>query len=132
MIRAAVTTFGGVETESSYKAGLAFARDAADARLQDALHWRVDARLSEPQDGATRLLVDVRDAGGQPLRGLTAHARLVHPANRAADRVVPLQETQAGHFGGTADAAAGQWDLVLELSRDGSRVFRSRNRIVVH
>jgi hypothetical protein len=29
MIRAAVSTFGGVETESAYQAGLAFARETA-------------------------------------------------------------------------------------------------------
>jgi len=132
MIRAAVSTFGGVETESSYKAGLAFAREAAEAREQDALHWRVDAKLLELAHGEKRLLVEARDAAGRPLHGLSAFARLVHPVNRQADRVVALQETQAGQFGGTADAPAGQWDLILELSRDGSRVFRSRNRIATH
>src|SRR5262249_61393294 len=40
MIRAAVSTFGGLETESSYQAGLVFAREEAQARSQDALHWR--------------------------------------------------------------------------------------------
>jgi nitrogen fixation protein FixH len=132
MIRAAVSTFGGVETESSYKAGLAFAREAEEARSQDALHWRVDAKLQESRDGPRRLLVEARDAAGRPLHGLSAFARLVHPVNRRADRIVSLQETHAGQFGGTAEAPAGQWDLVIELSRDGSRVFRSRNRIAVN
>jgi hypothetical protein len=27
---------------------------------------------------------------------------------------------------------AGQWRLVIELTRDGNRVFRSRNRIFVN
>jgi nitrogen fixation protein FixH len=131
MIRAAVSTFGGLETESSYQAGLAFARESADARAQDGLHWRVDARLSPPRDGATQVVIDARDAAGRPLRGLTAAARLVHPADARDDHVVSLQETRPGEFRGTADAAAGQWELVLELSRDGSRVFRSKNRIVL-
>ncbi|MPZ59187.1 MAG: hypothetical protein GEU91_22410 [Rhizobiales bacterium] len=34
MIRAATTTFGGVETASSYKAGLAFKQEIAAARAQ--------------------------------------------------------------------------------------------------
>ncbi|HKN09769.1 MAG TPA: FixH family protein, partial [Pseudomonadota bacterium] len=35
MIKAAVTTFGGVESENSYQAGLAFAQQIAAARSQD-------------------------------------------------------------------------------------------------
>lgn len=132
MIRAAVSTFGGLETESSYQAGLAFAREAADARAQDALHWRVDARLSPARDGATNVVVDARDAAGRPLRGLAAAARLVHPADQRDDQVVSLRETQPGEFRGAAAAAAGQWDLVLELARDGERVFRSKNRVLLH
>jgi hypothetical protein len=27
--------------------------------------------------------------------------------------------------------AVGQWDLVVELSRDGARQFRSKNRVVL-
>ena len=40
MIRAAVTTFGGVETGSSYQAGLAFERELAAAQAQNALLGR--------------------------------------------------------------------------------------------
>jgi nitrogen fixation protein FixH len=132
MVRAAVSTFGGVETESSYQAGFRFTREIADARSQDALGWRVDAKLSPLADGTRRLQVDARDAAGLPLRGLVATARLVHPADERADHVVALQEARPGEFGGTADAAAGQWDLLLELARDGKQVFRSKNRVVIH
>jgi len=131
MIRAAVSTFGGLETESSYQAGLAFAREVADARAQDALHWRVDARLSPRGDSATSLVIDARDAAGRPLRGLAATARLVHPADRRDDHAVSLHETQPGVFRGSVMAAAGQWDLVIELARDGSRAFRSKNRVML-
>jgi nitrogen fixation protein FixH len=132
MIRAAVSTFGGVETESAYRAGTAFARESADARAQDALHWDVRAELLPAAGGATRLEVVARDAAGRPLRGLAALARLAHPADRRADRIVALAEMQPGTFGGTVAAAPGQWDLVLELARDGTRLFRSRNRVQVH
>ena len=46
MIRAAVSTFGGVETANAYQAGLAFAREIAEAAAQDALHWQVKAKVS--------------------------------------------------------------------------------------
>jgi nitrogen fixation protein FixH len=132
MIRAAVSTFGGLETESSYQAGLAFARETADARAQNALHWRVDARLSPLRDGATDVAIDARDAEGRPLDGLAATARLVHPADQRDDRVMALRQTGPGVFRGVTPAAAGQWDLVIELARDDQRVFRSRNRVLLH
>jgi nitrogen fixation protein FixH len=132
LVHAALSTFGGLETESSYQAGLAFANEEAQAHAQDARHWRVDARFVPDAGGATRLVVDARDAVGRPLRGLTATARLVHPADQRGDRAIALGETKPGEFSGAADAHAGQWDLVLELAHDGERVFRSRNRIVLH
>jgi nitrogen fixation protein FixH len=132
LVRAAVSTFGGLETESSYQAGLVFANEEAQARAQDALHWRVAARFAPPADSARRLMIDVRDVAGRPLRGLVATARLVHPADQRGDHPVALGEVRPGEFSGAADAPAGQWDLVIELARDGTRVFRSRNRIVLH
>jgi nitrogen fixation protein FixH len=132
MVRAAVSTFGGVETESSYQAGFTFTRETAEARSQDALRWRVEAKLTPLGGGVTDLQVDARDAAGRPLRGILAMARLAHPADQRADLVFALQETQPGEFRGTADAAAGQWDLVLVLTHDNKPVFRSKNRVTVH
>lgn len=129
MIRAAVSTFGGVETESAYRAGLAFAKETAAAQAQDELHWDVKAALLPAGAGATRLEVIARDAAGQRLRGLQAVARLAHPADRREDRDVPLIEEYAGTFAGSVDAPAGQWDLVIELTRGGQPVFRSKNRV---
>ena len=132
MIRAAVSTFGGLETESSYQAGLAFARETADARAQDALHWRVDAKLTPVRDGAAEIVIAARDPAGRPLHGLAATARLVHPADKRDDRIMSLRQTGPGEFRGLTPASAGQWDLVIELARDGTRVFRSKNRILLH
>jgi nitrogen fixation protein FixH len=128
MIRAAVSTFGGVEMDNAYQAGLAFAREIAAAQAQDALHWDVRARVSA---GATATDVEVSavDAAGARLAGLEASARLVHPADKRSDHVVALREAGPGRFVGSTDVVAGQWELVLELSRDGARVFRSRNRV---
>jgi nitrogen fixation protein FixH len=131
MIRAAVSTFSGLETSSSYQAGLAFARDAAAAHAQDGLHWRVKAKV-QPIDGKTLVEIDARDAGGQPLSGLTATAHLAHPNDRRADQDVSLNEGTAGQFRGTASAVIGQWDVIIELSRAGERLFRSRNRVVLN
>jgi len=128
MIRAAVSTFGGVDTENSYQAGLAFAREIAAVEAQDARHWDVRARVAADA-GATALEVVAVDAAGTPLAGLEATARLVHPTDKRADHVVALSETAPGRFKGHTDELVGQWALVIELSRDGNRLFRSRNRV---
>jgi nitrogen fixation protein FixH len=130
MIRAAVTTFGGVETASSYQAGLAYARESAAARAQDALHWQVKAAV-QPAAGKTLIDIDARDAEGRPLSGLRATALLSHPTDRRADQAVALNQDASGRFRGSAERIVGQWDLIIELSRGAERVFRSRNRVVL-
>jgi nitrogen fixation protein FixH len=131
MIHATISTFGGLETSSSYQAGLAFAREVEAARSQEALHWRVEAKFHVTA-GVTLLDVEVRDASDRPLAGLDARASLTHPANRQADRDLTLREAPPGHFSATIGAVHGQRDLVIELSRDGARLFRSLNRVVLH
>jgi nitrogen fixation protein FixH len=128
LIRLAVSTFGGVETENAYQAGLNFSREIAAADAQDALHWQVKATVSvDPETTVVELVA--RDADGRPLAGLDANARLVHPTDRRGDIVVPLDERTAGMFRGQVAAAHGTWTLVIDLLRDGNRVFRSRNRV---
>jgi nitrogen fixation protein FixH len=128
MIHAAVSTFGGVETESSYRAGLAFAREIATAQAQDALHWDVTAKATMTGD-ATVVEVTARDASGRPVPNLEGSAALAHPTDRRADVAVALAGSGAGQFRGSGNVPPGQWDLVIELSRDGNRLFRSKNRV---
>jgi nitrogen fixation protein FixH len=130
MIRAAVSTFGGVETSSSYQAGLAFARNAAAARAQDELHWQVGADVHLASDGVV-VEIDARDAVGRPLIGLEASMVLHHPSDRRADQTVVLSESTGGRFHGMATRFIGQRDVLIELSRGGKPVFRSRNRVVL-
>jgi len=131
MIRAAISTFGGVETSSSYQAGLAYARESRAAHAQDALGWQVKANV-HPTAGMTRIDIDVRDAAGVALTRLQAMARFERPTDRRADQTVALHEDRSGHFRGRAAPITGQWDLIIELSRDGERVFRSRSRVVLN
>jgi nitrogen fixation protein FixH len=129
-VRLAVSTFGGVETESSYKAGLAFGRDTQAARAQEARHWQVDASVT--QDGAgTRIIVTARDAQGEALPTLEATVQLAHPTSRRDDAPVTMSQTGPGRFEGHTTAQSGQRDLVIELRRGGERVFRSKSRITL-
>ena len=47
MVRAAITTFGGVDTPSSYQAGLAFKAEEAEAAAQAARNWTVEAETGK-------------------------------------------------------------------------------------
>lgn len=131
MARLAVSTFGGLETASSYKAGLAFAEETRAARDQDAQHWQVDAELKKQPDGRTLLRVSARDGQGRPLGGLTAAADLRHPTSALEDRAVDLRETAPGLYEGHAEPKPGQWHLRLDLSRGDERLFRSESRVML-
>jgi nitrogen fixation protein FixH len=127
----AVSTFGGVDTESSYRAGKMFERDVAMARAQDERHWQVEAKVTPAAGGDAVFDIVARDASGAALTGLTAIAQLERPTDRRLDRVVAVSEGTPGRFHGSATIPAGQWDLVIDLQREGERVFRSKNRIVL-
>jgi nitrogen fixation protein FixH len=131
LVRAATTTFGGVETTSSYKAGLQFGQDVAVAQRQDALHWQVSGKLTRDAAGLAVLDVFARDANGAPIAGLTANARLAHPADERLDHAIPVRAVATGAFHGQAAARPGQWELIVDLFRGEKRLFRSRSRITL-
>jgi nitrogen fixation protein FixH len=131
LVKAATSTFGGVETSSSYKAGLLFKQDIAAAEQQDALHWRIDGRIARNAGGAAVLDISARNDGGMPLTALTATARLAHPADERLDHLVTLGRVGPGQFHGETQANAGQWELIIDLYRDDVRMFRSRSRVTL-
>lgn len=131
MMTAAITTFGGVETASSYQAGLAFARETSAVQAQARLGWQV-AVSPRPDGGATPVIeIVARDPANAPLAGLTVSGRLSHPMDKRADRVLAWREVATGVFRADSGRAVGQWDLVIEISQDGDLKFRSRNRLAL-
>jgi len=131
MAHEALSTFSGVETDSSYRAGQTFERDVAMAKAQDAKHWQVDAKVTPTAGGGASLDIAARDAAGKPLAGMVATALFARPIDRQLDRSITVSEDAPGHFHGVAEIPAGQWDLIIELSRQGDRLFRSKNRVVI-
>jgi nitrogen fixation protein FixH len=132
MVKAAMSTFGGVQTTSSYRAGLAFGQDMARAEQQDALHWQVNGKLSRNGAGNAILDISVRDPKGVPVNGLAARARLAHPADERRDHVIALNDASGGRFRGVTRAEPGQWELIVDLYQDDARVFRSRSRVMLN
>lgn len=129
MIRFAVATFGGVETESAYKAGLAFKAETAASVAQAARGWKVDVRV-EPGSAGVVVFVSVRDQTGAAVPHLAAAIALAHPADRRRDVAMAVAEQSAGTFRAVAEGATGRRTLTIELTRDGERMFRSVDRIV--
>lgn len=130
LVQAATSTFGGLETSSSYKAGLKFKDDIEQAERQAALHWKVDGKLVD-KGGEAVLDLTVRDAKGLPVTGLTGTARLAHPATSRLDHEISLAAQGAGALHGVVAAPPGQWELIIDLDRGGDRVFRSRSRVTL-
>ncbi|MGU3494589.1 FixH family protein [Xanthobacteraceae bacterium A53D] len=129
MARFALSTFGGVETQSSYKAGLAFRGEEDAAARQAAKGWHVTLNVTDRADGTRVLLIEARDANGTPLAGYGADARFSHPADARQDVTVPLSDLGGGRYQGHAAVHSGQWALVVDLTQGEDRVFRSRNRV---
>ena len=132
MVKAAMSTFGGVQTTSSYQAGLKFGQDVARVEQQDALHWQVNGKLSRDGAGNAVLDISVRDLKGVPVNGLAAQARLAHPADERRDHLIALNDESSGRFRGATRAEPGQWELIVDLYKDDARVFRSRSRVMLN
>jgi len=65
--------------------------------------------------------------------GLKFGGRLERPTDKRADLAVELSEAGIGIYRGNAAAVApGQWDLVIEGEARGTRVFMSRNRVILN
>jgi len=131
MVRAATSTFGGVETASSYKAGLMFESEVARAARQEARHWEVVGNLKRDGGGEAVLDISVRDAQGRPVDGLSADARLAHPVDERLDHVIPVGRNGPGLFHGESKATPGQWELIVDLYRGKHRMFRSLSRVTL-
>jgi nitrogen fixation protein FixH len=131
MIRLASTTFGGVETASSYKAGLAFKHDIEAAAQQDELHWKVDGTVTRAKSGEVTLDIKVRDSAGQVVPGWTATALLSHPLDSRLDQRLTVTRTGPDSARGVVYAEPGHWNVLIDIDRNGLRMFRSRSRLVI-
>lgn len=146
MIRAAISTHGGAEKISSYRAGLNFARDRDAAQAQAALKWQVDidmprlaaaggAGCATARNGCAAsgpVSVSVRDTQGRPLPGLEARLILSHPTDSRRDQSIPLADRGDGTYAASIDTTAGTWIVDLDLDRNGEQMFRSSSRIVLN
>jgi nitrogen fixation protein FixH len=133
MMKLAIATLPGTDVDSPYAAGLTYDREISAAHDQAARKWQVNAHIERRADGGAALQVEARDAAGRPMTGLKFGGRLERPTDKRADLPVELTEAGIGIYRGTAATVApGQWDLVIEGEARGTRVFLSRNRVILN
>src|SRR6266568_3426400 len=96
MMRLAIRTLPGTEVDSAYSASLAYEKEIAVARDQNARNWRVDAQVERSGHGGATLQVEVRDNDGRPMSGLKFQGHFERPADKRADQAVALAETGIG------------------------------------
>ncbi|BCJ92282.1 membrane protein [Terrihabitans soli] len=131
MARLAVSTFGGVEVASAYKAGLAFGADTRAAHAQDALGWKVEGAVDRAANGAVNISVAVRDAAGHEINGLDVAVELHHPADARRDIALAARPGGNGIYIAASDVPAGQWTLEVDILKDDAHAFRSSSRVVI-
>ncbi|QUS42588.1 nitrogen fixation protein FixH [Tardiphaga alba] len=132
MMKFALQTLPGTEVDSPYAASLAYGNEIEAARVQAARGWNVSGHVARDADGAASVRVEARDRDGAALSDVVFTGRLDRPADRRLDQPVELTAVGNGvHRGRVAQLAAGQWDLLLEGTRNGERVFLSRNRVIL-
>ena len=132
MLSLALDTMPGTTTDSAYRGSQLFNRELAAARERAAVGWAIEARVTRDASGIAAATISVRDRDGGPVERIAVTARLEHPARRAADRRLDMARAGTGLHAGTADdVSAGAYDLVVEISRDGAFMFRSKNRVLL-
>lgn len=131
MISAAVGTFGGTVTDSSYKAGIRFGSEQKAAEAQRLLGWRVEPEIATLAGEERRIVLSAVDAAGKPLGGSTATMRLQHPADARRDIAIPLLAVAPGRFAAEAAVPAGQWEVVVELDAVDAPPFHLERRVVL-
>lgn len=131
MVYYALSTFPGLEVDSSYKAGQNYEAEVAAGRAQAERGWTVDVHPALDATGAAVTATFVaRD--GSVVAGLDVTATLAHTVDTAHDRTVTLTETSPGTYAGELPGIEpGRWTLLLVADRRGERLFMSRNAVML-
>ena len=131
MMTLAIRTMPGLDVKNGYVASQAMNREIDEMRMQTERGWKADA-IVRLKNGLAPVSISLTDKTGSPVSGRAVTARLAHPALTRADHSGGLIERRPGFYAAELpDIQPGAWTLVLEASRNGERVFVSRNRIVL-
>jgi nitrogen fixation protein FixH len=120
LVIAATGSFPGLVVKNSYVASQSY---DADRAAQQALGWRAGAAF---QGDALAIFID--DAAGDPVRGLTARARVGRPADARGDRTLALTATEDG-YAAPHGLPPGLWRVEIFADGPGGERFRAETRL---
>src|SRR3954452_4853718 len=92
MMRLAIGTLPGTEVDSAYSASLAYEKEIAAARDQNARNWKDDAHVERSAQGRATLRVEARDSNGRLIAGLKFQGWFERPTDRRANLPMVLAE----------------------------------------
>ena len=129
MMFAAISTMPGLDAgRNGYDVSQRYNGEIQAAEAQAARGWRSDAELAVSAAG-TQATVVFTDKAGAAIGGLDVELRLMHPTSRQLDRAVTLRPISPGTYAAPVGTlGSGAWDVVITASRDGTRLYQSRNR----
>ncbi len=129
MFGLAVDSWTGLAVDQAYRNGLAFNAQLDAKRMQQELGWRVALDVAQVVDSSVEVTVRVRDRNGRDISDARVEAMLLRPTQAGADVILPLPPRGQGLYGATIELPLlGQWDLRLDVIKDGRR-HRSTRRL---
>lgn len=105
----AVTGFPGLDTEDSYRKGLAYNTQISESRDIRKLGWRVDVSLTEDKV----LEISFTDKAGGALKISDLKVLLTHPADTKKDILLNM-----------SNPAPGQYSFRIDPETKGNRILR--------
>lgn len=131
MMYQAIATNGGLVASEPYRKGLDYNRRIEADERQQHLGWAVDAGM----ESAGLVSVTIRDAAGEPLRGLALTGTIGRPAGSQHDVKLTFAEAAPGRY--VAQAAGlepGTWQIAADArvaagAVDLPPVYRLKRRL---
>lgn len=131
----AVGSYPGVDTEQSYRQGLAY-NDTLEARAQQkALAWAADVSVTAER----KIILSLTDKNSFPIRGLTVVGLLKHPTTTALDVELQfVQNPQTGQYEAqlSKDLMGKKWLLTKAVYANANSktkidtpIFETRNEL---
>ncbi len=130
-ITRAISTFPGEEVHRAYTRGAAY-NETLEARARQAERgWTASIGFA-PWGEDYVLVVELRDADGQPLGGLNVNTMLERPATTALDRSVTLEDAGDGRYvAALTGVDAGAWNVRVATEFSDGAAFEARRSLVL-
>ncbi len=126
MVAWALTTFPGAADGGGFEESNRYDQVLERVAAQRALGWQLDASML-----AAHPRLQLRGPDGAPLRSAMVSGHAQRPLGPAQTTALRFDEVAPGDYVADRDLpAAGQWDLMLDVSEGGHRLAQTRRVLV--